>query len=120
MIAQTPQSLQELLKRRMKRLQAIIDSSSAIPPKDKAPRRTVTPEKAAAAQSYLNELRSLESVFCSFGPVHVLDKTSFKARLKKADFVTIVDEGEFFCLADIANYPDSNYQAIWFKPLDSL
>lgn len=116
MITFKPQDFQKGLDSRMQRLDAIINSDwPSNPAKDEVHAR-----KVAAAKRYLAELRSLNSVLCPLGEVHVLDKKSFEARLNKADIAEIVDEGEFFRLAEIANYPNSQYLAICFEAMDSL
>ena len=116
MITFEQQQFQEVLGARIARLQAITDSAwPSNPAKDEVHAR-----KVAAAKRYLAELRSLDSVLCPTGEVHVLANKTFESRLAKADIATIVDEGEFFRMAEIANFPSSQYLAITFTPINSL
>jgi len=105
-----------ILEERKTRLQTIINSNYPIDPKlSKAHNERV--EKAAV---YVKEIESLFSLLPIDSKVYVVPINTFEKKMETSDFATIEDEGFFFRLAHISNFPCEDIYLLYFVPLSSI
>ena len=102
------------LASRINTLQKIIDSPAPLNP-EKAKDYY---EHVATATAYAAEIRTI--MFESTREIFILPEGNFEARLEKSVFATIEDEGEFFRMAFVSNFPSDDFYIITFRPLASI
>lgn len=106
----------EVLEARKRSLSKIINSNYPIDPKlTKAHQNRVQ-----NAKNYINELDQLISTLTTDTQIYVVTVTTFESKIEKADFATIEDEGVFFRLANIINYPSEDITLLYLAPLSTV
>ena len=73
------------------------------------------------ARRYRQELEGLlPFIGLTTKEIFIVSTTTFEKRVDKADYATIEDEGFFFRLALINNFPADDFLILWLTPLSSL
>lgn len=72
------------------------------------------------AKNYINELEQLILTLTRDSKIFVVAENTFENRIAKADFATIEDEGLFFRLANVINYPGESVTLLCLASLSTL
>ena len=77
--------------------------------------------KVSRAEHYIYEIdRLLTSLLLTSKEISIVSLNKFTKKVDTADLATIVDEGLFFKVALINNFPEDEYVLIYLAPLSDL
>lgn len=104
----------EKLEKRITRLQEILNRGLPIDPKMEFRHE----ELQRSARQYLREIKQLNS-FDLPEEIFIVSHKSFQNKMKECDMAVIEDEGTYFSLAHVEDFPKSYYM-IWLTPFKEL
>ena len=107
------------LKKRMDKLHTIIDSNYPADPK----LHQAHANRVYNAQAYLKELESLIRIFelsMSETTISIVPLNIFEKKVETADYATIEDEGLYFRMAHITNYPGTDFLLLYLAPISEI
>lgn len=105
-----------VLEERKTKLEEIANSNCPIDPK----LAKSHDERVKKASAYVKELNGLIPFLPSDSKIYVVHINTLERKMETADFATIEDEGIFFKLVHISNFPEEDMYLIYLAPLSSI
>ena len=106
------------LKERREKLLKVANSEYPIDPKH----RKAHSDRVFAASEYIKEIDSLIPTLSvtAADNIYIVPINIFEKKLERADYATIEDEGFYFRMAHVTNFPSEEFTLLYLAPLSSI